>query len=433
MATSAGPGQPRRGPGRPPKPQENPSSALAQLGGLTRRLRGKRGLTLMSLGELTGYSWQHLGAVERGKVVPSEAVVVACERALAAGGQIVALFPAVVREQASHRHGREAARRADATRTDLDVEWARLGAAARRPSAMSASLVEELEEITDRQRVLYHELSSAEILVPVEAHLNLLASLLRGTQPEKLRHRIASAAVEAAGFAAWLWFDLGDQFKMGALYEMAGDLFGEAGNPALAAYITGYRALAAEASGLGREAVHQAAAAIDRAPAGTSRLARSWLSAIGANTLALTGDRSSALHLLGQACDHLDAAQGKEEWMYDFDHSALAAYRGQCHLRLGQPREAMAAFEAGLASLPRSCDRRGAFLAIGLAEACLAERMLDAATHHAQRALAVFAMSGSLAGLRRVQRYRGLLADAGFDREAGDLDEQVRTHLAATT
>ena len=432
MASSAGPGPPRRGPGLPPKPQQNSSSALAQLGGLVRRLRAERGLTLMSLGELTGYSWQHLGAVERGQVVPSEAVVIACERALAAGGQLTALFPAVVREQASHRHTREAARRGDATRTDLDVEWARLGAAARRPSAMSVAVVEELEQITDRQRVLYHELSSAEILVSVEAHLSLLVSLLRGTQPDALRLRIASAAVEAAGFAAWLWFDLGDQFKMAACYAMAGDLFTEAGNPALTAYVTGYRALTAEAWGRGREAVHQAEAARDRAPAGTSRLARSWLSAVGANTLALTGDRS-ALSLLGTACDHLDAAHGKEEWMYDFDHSALAAYRGQCHLRLGQPREAMAAFEAGLASLPPSCDRRGAFLAIGLAEACLTERMLDTATHHARRALAVFAMSGSLAGLRRVQRYRELLADAGFGREAGDLDQQVREHLAATT
>jgi hypothetical protein len=338
MATSAGPGLPRRGPGRPPKPQENPSSAQAQLGGLVRRLRGEHGLTLMNLGELTGYSWQHLGAVERGQVAPSEAVVVACEPALAAGGQLVALFPAVVREQASHRHGREAARRGDAMQTDPDVEWARLGAAARRPSSMSVSLVEELEQITDRQRVLYHELSSAEILVPVEAHLSLLVSLLRGTQPEPLRHRIASAAVEAAGFAAWLWSDLGDQFKMGALYEMAGDLFAESGNPALAAYITGYRALAAEAWGLGREAVHQAEAARDRAPAGTSRLARSWLSAIGANMLALTGDRSSALNLLGKACDHFDAAQGKEEWMYDFDHSALAAYRGRAPARSGLTR-----------------------------------------------------------------------------------------------
>lgn len=52
------------------------------------------------------------------------------------------------------------------------------------------------------------------------------------------------------------------------------------------------------------------------------------------HTRALTGDRRTVLKLLGQARDHLDAAQGREEWMYDFDHSALAGYRGESHLRV---------------------------------------------------------------------------------------------------
>jgi tetratricopeptide (TPR) repeat protein len=281
--------------------------------------------------------------------------------------------------------------------------------------------------------VLYHALASAELLIPVEAHLSLLVSLLRGSQPEPLRHRIASAAVEAAGFAAWLWFDLGDQFKMGARYELADELLGEAGNPSLGAYVTGYRALAAEASGLDHEAAGHAEAARIRAPATTSQVTRSWLSAVSANAVALTGDRRSALDLLGQACEHLDASGGREEWMYDFDHGALAAYQGQCHLRLGQPDAAITAFEAGLAGLPEECDRRRASLAIGLAEACLLTGALDAAIDHAYRALAVYVACGSVAGLSRVQQLRGVLAGAGHQREAEDLDQQVRGYLANQT
>jgi hypothetical protein len=419
----------RRGPGRPPKPQQHAGSALAQLGGLIRCLRGDRGLTLMSLGALTGYSWQHLGAVERGQVVPSEAVIVACERVLAAGGQLAAAFPVVVREQASRRHNREASRRDVSTGAD----WCRLAAAARRPSVVSSALVEDLEQISARQRVLYHELSSAEMLVSVEAHLGLLASLMRGTQPEPVRHRVASAAVEAAGFAAWLWLDLGDQFKMGMRYKMAAGLIEEAGNPALGSYITGYRALAAEASGSGCEAIRHAETAMSQAPAATSRLARSWLSAVRASTVALTGDHRVTLDMLGQARDHLDAAQDKEEWMYDFDHSALAEYQGQCHLRLGQAREAMAAFEAGLAELPPGCDRRRAFLAVGVAEACVHGQAPDAAVHHAYQALEVFAARGSTAGLLHVQRFRGLLAAAGYLREARELDQRIRDYLGNQT
>ena len=432
MAPPATP-TPRRGPGRPPKHQDGTSSALSQLGALVRQLRVERGLTLMALAELTGYSWQHIGAIERGQVAPSEDLITACERALAAGGQLVAMFPAVVREQASVRHRREAARRVGTVRAEPDVDWARLTAAAHRPSAVSMAVVEDLEQITDRQRVLYHELSSAEMLVSVEAHLGLLASLLRGSQPEPVRHRIASAAVEAAGFAAWLWFDLGDQFKMGALYEMAGSLLQEAGNPALGCYVTGYRALAADATGMDRSAVDHAQAALSQSPGACSALARSWLSAIAANVAASSGDSGLALNLLGEARNHFAASSGKEDWMYDFDCSSLAVYRGQCHLRLGQPREAVEAFTEGLAQIPYGCERRAAFLGVGLAGAYLMGRDLDGALGHANRALDVFARCGSVAGLRRVQAFRGQLVDAGYRREAGSLDEQVRGHLAALT
>lgn len=432
MTSSANPEQ-KHGPGRPPKPPVESSSALCQLGGHMRRLRLASGLTLMTLGKMTGYSWQHIGAIERGNVAPSEELVIACDRALAAGGRLIAAFPAVVREQASLRHKREAARRDGVMSADLDVDWSRLAAAARRPSAVSTALVEELEQITDRQRLLYHELSSAEMLISVEAHLGLLVSLMRGIQNAPLRHRIASAAVEAAGFAAWLWLDLGDQFKMNTLYGMTGSLLEEADNPGLGCYIAGYQALAAEASGMGREAIRYAEAARNQAPSTSSKVALSWLSAIGANAVALTCDRRSALSLLGQACDYFGAANGKEEWMYDFDHSALAVYRGQCHLRLGQPREAVAALQVGLAELPDGCDRRAAFLAIGLAEAYLRGHELDGAIHHANRALAVFAARGSTAGLMRVLNFRNLLAKAGHQRDAEDLDQRARHHLASQT
>jgi hypothetical protein len=387
----------------------------------------------MALGGLTGYSWQHIGAVERGQVAPSEELVVVCERALAAGGRLVALFPVVVREQASLRHEREAARRDSGIRTDRDFDWCRIAAAAQRPSVVSAAMVAELEQITDRQRVLYHELSSAEMLISVEAHLSLLISLMRGNQNALIRHRIASAAVEAAGFAAWLWFDLGDQFKMKTLHEMSGSLLGESGNPALGCYIAGYQALTSDGSGMRNDAIGHAEAARNQAPASMSRLTLSWIAAISANAIALAGDRRSAMDLIGKAQDYFETANGKEEWMYDFDHSALAGYLGQCHLRLEQPREAVAAYSAGLAEVPRGCDRRAAFLAIGLAEAYVLGREVDAAVHHASQALDVFASRASVAGLTRVQRFRDRLAETGRQRQAEELDQRMRAHLAPRT
>src|SRR5581483_858445 len=352
----------RRSPGRPPKPMDGEQSALGRLGGLIRDLRTGCGLTLTDLGALTGYSWQHLSAVERGQVVPSEAVVTACEHALAAGGQLTAAFPAVVREQAWQRHKREAARRDASAWHDLMPDTALSPAAVASSSAVTAGTVLTLEEVTDRHRVLYHRLSSAEMLIPVEAHLSLLASLLRGVHPEPLRHRVASAAAEAAGFAAWLWHDLGDQFKTGVYYRMADSLLAEAGNPALAGYVTGYRALAADAAGFPAEAASHAECARARIPPTASKLVRSWLAAISANAVALTGGDREAVELLDHAQDLFEAAEESEAWMYDFDRSSFAAFQGQCLLRLGRPDEAMAVFAAGLTELPDQCERRRASL-----------------------------------------------------------------------
>ncbi len=419
----------RRSPGRPPKPMDGEQSALGRLGGLIRDLRTGCGLTLTDLGALTGYSWQHLSAVERGQVVPSEAVVTACEHALAAGGQLTAAFPAVVREQAWQRHKREAARRDASAWHDLMPDTALSPAAVASSSAVTAGTVLTLEEVTDRHRVLYHRLSSAEMLIPVEAHLSLLASLLRGVHPEPLRHRVASAAAEAAGFAAWLWHDLGDQFKTGVYYRMADSLLAEAGNPALAGYVTGYRVLAADADGSRTEAADLAEIARARIPATASKLLRSWLAAISANALALTGGDREAVELLDQAQDLFDAAEESEAWMYDFDRGSLAAFQGQCLLRLGRPDEAVAAFAASLTGLPDECERRRASVMIDLAEACLPVGEGDAALDYARQALLVFAVRGSVDGVRRVRRVHDILDSAGYRRQADDLDQLIRGSL----
>ncbi|MGH3801538.1 MAG: helix-turn-helix domain-containing protein [Pseudonocardiaceae bacterium] len=97
------------------KPQDGSESALAALGTQLRRLRMQRGLTLQNLAELTSCSWQHLGAVERGQVAPSENVIVACDSSLLANGELITMLAVVIREQAHVRHQNAAARRGTPT------------------------------------------------------------------------------------------------------------------------------------------------------------------------------------------------------------------------------------------------------------------------------------------------------------------------------
>ncbi|MGH3525255.1 MAG: hypothetical protein ACRDU4_21115 [Mycobacterium sp.] len=172
----------------------------------------------------------------------------------------MSILPAVIREQARVRHHHEAARRARRP-TDLvgararqvcdrdDLDWARLADAARRPSRLNRAVVEDLELITGRQRRMYHELSSAEMIVHVQAQAGLLVALLDSAAPDALRRRVASAAAEAAGFAAWLWYDLGDLSTMNHCYRQAVLAVTESSGTALRSYILGYQGLVARAQG----------------------------------------------------------------------------------------------------------------------------------------------------------------------------------------
>ena len=437
------PGGGKRRPGRPAKITDPASSAVAALGAELRRLRIDRGLTLGQLGRLVGYSGQHLGAIERGSAVPSEVVVSACDAAVLANGRLVAMLPAVIREQARVRHQHEAARR-PARSIDLvgprarqvcdqdDLDWERLADATRRSSRLSTAVVDDLELITDRQRRLYHELSSAEMMVHVQAHVGLLVSLLDSPQPDSLRHRIASAAAEAAGFAAWLWYDLGDLYTMSHCYQQAGLAAQESTNTGLRSYLLGYQGLVARAQGQPDAALGLFDQAKQTAPRSASDRTRSWLMVLTADALARVGRAREALAALDDARSLLAGQDSHtDEWMYDFDEGSLAVHAGTCLLTVGRPDSAAGAFTDALRLLPASCERRGAEIQTGLAAARLASGEVEEAQRLTLTSLGIFAARGSVAGLHRVRELRGMFRAQGHVRAAAAIDDQARALKAA--
>ena len=96
--------------GRPPKSVDPNASSGARLGAEIRASRVARNLTLEALSDRIGYTPQHISGVELADIVPSEAFVAACERALKALGQFLPLYPPVLIEQASARQKRAEAR-----------------------------------------------------------------------------------------------------------------------------------------------------------------------------------------------------------------------------------------------------------------------------------------------------------------------------------
>lgn len=314
-----------RGVGRPVKPQDGSESSLTALGAQLRRLRMQRALTLQNLAELTGYSWQHLGAVERGQVVPSENLIVACDSSLLANGKLIAMLAVVISEQAHVRHQNAAARRGSPTPVPRggrgpgetpdcspDLDWERLADASRRPSRITTVIVEDLELITDRQRRLYHNLSSAEMLACVQSHLGVLTTFLGYQQSAALRHRIASATAEAAGFAAWLWFDLGDTFRANQGYRQAHGAVAEATNRGLGAYIKGYQGMVTAQSTGPDAALAHLDEACGTAPRSLSKTTRAWLTVLMAEALARTGQPAAACASIERSRDLLDSARVSE-------------------------------------------------------------------------------------------------------------------------
>ncbi|MGI8814682.1 MAG: hypothetical protein ACR2G2_05180 [Pseudonocardia sp.] len=265
------------------------------------------------------------------------------------------------------------------------------------------------------------------MLVHVRAHLGLLTALLDGPQTDRLRPRIAAAAAEAAGFAAWLWFDLGDLFRAQSLYRDASAAVGEAGDRGLGAYIRGYQSIIATRSeGPGHALTHLREAS--RMGRGSlSGTTRSWLTVLEAETLARTGQPESAVAAVSRAEELL--AEGEvvsDPWMYDFDQGSLAAHAGNCYLAVDQPGRAADSFETALRFLPTSCDRRGARISVGLARARLATGDGEEALRLASAALTTFATRGSVAGVHEVRNLRGEFAHAGLAGAASALDEHAR-------
>ncbi|HEY4725964.1 MAG TPA: helix-turn-helix transcriptional regulator [Actinomycetota bacterium] len=74
------------------------ASMAACLGALLRHLRTLRGLTQAGLGAAAGFDGSYVGAVERAAVRPSRDLVERCDRALGAGGVLLALWPPADRE-----------------------------------------------------------------------------------------------------------------------------------------------------------------------------------------------------------------------------------------------------------------------------------------------------------------------------------------------
>jgi len=303
----------------------------------------------------------------------------------------------------------------------------RLASAARRPSRVDVAAVEQLELVTQTHRALYHDLSSAELVAAVTGHLQVSILLLGGAQGLPLRRRLGAIAVETAGHAAWLFHDLGDRHSAAHYYAVADTATRDAGDPALAAYVLGFRSLVIGSEGQAREALAFARDAVETAERSATATVRAWLAGVQAQALASVGDPTACCDALRRAETSLGQARWEDDprWMYEFDHTRLLALTGGCYARLGNVTAAERTLREALEALGPQRRRRRAEVLIDLAGVRAQQQDIDEAAGLARESLEIAVGSGSMTGVQRVRRFRPELSRWDSVRAVTMLDEQL--------
>jgi transcriptional regulator with XRE-family HTH domain len=212
-------------------------------------------------------------------------------------------------------------------------ELDRFSLAVGHPTRVDRATVQHLETVTATHRELYHHLSSLEPVDPVTGHLRGVTRLLRGAQHRLLRRRLAAIAGETAGHAAWLFHDLGDQKLTERYYADATIATRKAGDPALDAYVTGFKSLVRASDGEPTTALALARAARQAGARSATATTRAWLAGLEAQALAGLHDNKACFVALRQAETAIGQARPDEDppWMYSFDEGRLAALAGICY------------------------------------------------------------------------------------------------------
>jgi tetratricopeptide (TPR) repeat protein len=251
------------------------ASMAACLGALLRHLRTLRGLTQAGLGAAAGFDGSYVGAVERAAARPSRDLVERCDRALGAGGVLLALWPPADREwQAPAPAPAPAPVPARPGRPPADDPGAESGAVveavelARRAEAcdVGPETVAEIERAVGRLGRAGAGTPPQLVIPAVRARRRHVERLLAGRLTLEGRRRLLAAAGRLSLELARLHFDAGQREAAEANRDAALRLARQAADAELAACAIEALAAWALADGRFQDALELARAGQDLAP-----------------------------------------------------------------------------------------------------------------------------------------------------------------------
>ncbi len=287
-----------------------------------------------------------------------------------------------------------------------------------------------IHTITGTQRRLDASVSSRELVGPVRAHLRMaIAKSTQVTDPIE-RRAIAAAASEAAGFAAWLHWDMQDIGSAYDCYRTAIKAARTVENPLLTAYMLGSLASLSLYHGDAEDALAFLAESSGLIGPAAEPTPRAWLACLEASAHAVARAEYAAWSALDKAAAAIEQADQDGSppwpWVFPFDHRKLATQRLRCAVSLHKPEQAFLAAQEIGKELCSGHLKQDAILLLDLASAHIQSGDPDEGFRLATRAVTVAIETRSarvLESARRLRRsYPG--PTASFLR---DFDETLRS------
>ena len=379
-----------------------------------------------------------MSQVELAHAAPTPPFVAACDRALEAGGSLLALLPAAMHERDVQRHERAAARRAaadpalrwealsDAGAQDVDPTNRRglLGAgaaAALGGIGVAAAVPAQSRDIDPELPGHWLQLLSLlarydamfgprDALDSVRREIGIIAEHRQAARGE-LRTHLLRVESRWAELAAWLSNDMGDHAARDLWTDRAIRLAREAGYRDMAAYLRSRQSQWAAQEHDARRAVAHAEAALRIR--GTSAQTRALCAREAAHGYALAGDAAACERSLADAyrlVEHTGSPAPPWAGNISVTHGHIRRAEARCWLEL-RPVKAVALYESVVREWPRDRMRTGGLQRARLALAYAATGERDRAISEGRKALAIARSTGSsMASLELKRLGRRLVA-----------------------
>ncbi|MGW5002504.1 helix-turn-helix domain-containing protein [Streptomyces hydrogenans] len=279
---------------------------------------------------------------------------------------------------------------------------------------------------TTALRRLDQSTPSRDLKEPITAHVGLIQAIASASSSQADRARLAAVGSEAASFAGWLSWDMGDLGSARVWYGSAIKAAHVANHPLLAAYQIGTLASFEAHVGNVSQALAQAQQARKALEGERPEIAEAWLCSVEALAFAAGGDSKRADQALVASRRAAEAVTDEPPpwpWVSAFSPEKVAASRVRCGATLGLTDWVLIDHEKALAT---GHAKQRALLLLDIASGHLAAGRIDMAFAKAREALETGTQYRSGRIVEAARTLRGKLPTSRPPRTVQEFDEQIR-------